>query len=75
VAKRYPFKVGDLVTTRYYQDQDKIVRKIVYIKRDNEYGSGFCASADVGKPCPHCNRPFADAIFHVDSDWFVKVKP
>jgi hypothetical protein len=69
-----PFKVGDLVTSDFYRDNAKLVRKITSVRRDESCGSGWRASADGGEICPHCGRS-EKPIHAVDSPWFVPVKP
>jgi hypothetical protein len=72
--KKYPFKVGDLVTSDYHGNEISVVRKIIFIAADSSCGSGFRVSADAGIPCKTCGKTFGRVISGVDSPWFKKVK-
>ena len=67
-------KVGDKVTTDYWQDEKSVVRKITAIGKDGSFGSGYFASADNGGICPCCKKPFGTEIRNVDMAWFKKVE-
>ena len=67
------FKVGDFVTSEFWRDEEHIIRKITEIIPHTGYNSGFCVSADGGKPCLCCDKPMGQEIKLVDGSWFLPV--
>jgi hypothetical protein len=68
----YYLAVGDKVTSRFHKEQSSLVRTITHIEAHPGYGSGACASADGGEPCPTCGRD-ETPILSVDASWFIPV--
>lgn len=66
-------KVDQLVTTDFTFAFSKVVRRITDIQADSNYGSGFRATADGGKPCECCGHRPTIAIANVDAAWFIPV--
>lgn len=67
-------KVGDKVKSDFWHDEKDIIRTITFFKKNSDYGSGYCASADDGGKCPCCGKPYGKTITGVDAAWFKKVE-
>lgn len=74
-----PFKVGDKVTTDYYDQQKSLIRTVVAVTKYSGCKSGWAVYADGGEPCQSCGHVKGSAIkgshgLGVDSGWFKKVE-
>lgn len=67
---KYP-ELLKFVTTDYIAEDADVVRRITKIEQSEKHGSGYCASADAGEPCPCCYRLFSRTIADVDAAWFI----
>ena len=70
--KTAPFFVTQRVTTAFgdFGKNKAVVRRILAIRADERFGSGWGACADGGEPCPTCGHFPAASIPEVDSAWF-----
>jgi hypothetical protein len=68
--KKKPFKIGDRVTTDFYQDERDVVRRVTSVLRSAEFGSGWEVSADGGEVCSACGRRWGTPVERLDSTWF-----
>jgi hypothetical protein len=80
-----PFKVGDKVTSKYYDsgdppDESDFVRTVVGVAPGDQYMSGWGIHADGGNPCPTCGHlmgrhvppQWGEAERYADTSWFKK---
>ena len=71
--KSCPFAVGDKVTTKFYPNEESVIRTVTCVQQYDKCESGWDTSVDGGEPCPTCGRP-GNPIGNVDSGWFKKIK-
>jgi len=64
-------RVGQLVTTDYERGAEQVVRRVMDIKPDKRFESGYMVNIDGGESCPHCLRPFAKPIRRIDAAWAI----
>jgi len=49
-------KAGDKITTEFFQNEEKVVRTIIWIEDNPKMGSGREVMFDGGEECPCCKR-------------------
>ena len=69
VVKR--FKVGDIVTSEYHENDYSVKRIITKIEIDPDTGTGIRIWASDGGKCDCCGRILSKPINGADGAWFL----
>ena len=65
------FKVGDIVTSEYHENDYSVKRVITRIEIDPDTGTGVRIWASDGGKCDCCGRILSKPIYGVDGAWFL----